>query len=184
MKGFARTDLDFSLCGLNCGLCPMRLDGYCPGCGGGAGNQSCKIARCAMERGSPAYCFQCADFPCGLLGLDEPYDMVVTRRNQRADLKRAAEIGPAAYAQEQREKAALLRELLDNYNDGRRKTLYCAAANLLSLDGLRTVMAQLSQGVNENRPLKDKATQAAALLQTAADAEGVSLKLKKKPKTQ
>ena len=93
-------------------------------------------------------------------------------------------MGLEAYLAELAEKADILLNLLRDYNDGRRKTLYCAAANLLSLDGLRTVMAQLSQGVNENRPLKDKATQAAALLQTAADAEGVSLKLKKKPKTQ
>ena len=29
----------FSLGGLNCGLCPMFLNKYCPGCGGGEGNQ-------------------------------------------------------------------------------------------------------------------------------------------------
>ena len=168
MKGFARTDLDFSLCGLNCGLCPMRLDGYCPGCGGGAGNQSCKIARCAMERGSPAYCFQCADFPCGLLGLDEPYDMVVTRRNQRADLKRAAEIGPAAYAQEQREKAALLR-----------KSLFCTAVNLLPLDDLRRLLADLPAEAIER---KDRAAAAAARLTAMGSARGIELKLRRKPK--
>ena len=41
MKGFARAETRFSLCGLNCALCSMQLGGYCPGCGGGAGNQSC-----------------------------------------------------------------------------------------------------------------------------------------------
>ena len=73
MKGFTRGDLNFSLCGLNCGLCPMRLDGYCPGCGGGAGNQPCAVARCALEHGSPEYCFLCADFPCARLELDSEY---------------------------------------------------------------------------------------------------------------
>ena len=34
MKDFKREDLSFSLCGLNCGLCPMNLNQYCPGCGG------------------------------------------------------------------------------------------------------------------------------------------------------
>ena len=38
MKGFEREDLLFSLCGLNCGLCPMKLDGYCPGCGRAGGH--------------------------------------------------------------------------------------------------------------------------------------------------
>ena len=36
MKGFKRNNQLLSLCGLNCGLCPMHIDGYCPGCGGGA----------------------------------------------------------------------------------------------------------------------------------------------------
>lgn len=32
-KDFVRGNLWFSLCGLNCGLCPMKLDSHCPGCG-------------------------------------------------------------------------------------------------------------------------------------------------------
>ncbi len=49
MKGFERENQLFSLCGLNCGLCPMRIGGYCGGCGNG--NQSCRIARCSLEQG-------------------------------------------------------------------------------------------------------------------------------------
>ena len=49
VKGFTRAETRFSLCGLNCALCSMHLGGYCPGCGGGAGNQSCAIARCSLE---------------------------------------------------------------------------------------------------------------------------------------
>lgn len=32
MKDFVRDNLWFFLCGLNCGLCLMKLDGQCPGC--------------------------------------------------------------------------------------------------------------------------------------------------------
>ena len=46
MKGFERKNQLFSLCGLNCGLCPMRLGNYCGGCGNG--NQSCGIAKCSL----------------------------------------------------------------------------------------------------------------------------------------
>ena len=58
MKGFQREDRFFSLCGLNCGLCTMHISGNCPGCGGGEGNQSCKIACCSLEHGGIQYCFQ------------------------------------------------------------------------------------------------------------------------------
>lgn len=49
MKDFLRQEPLFSLCGLNCGLCTMHLGGHCPGCGGGAGNQSCSLARCSLQ---------------------------------------------------------------------------------------------------------------------------------------
>ena len=64
MKGFTREDKRFSLCGLNCGLCPMQIGGYCPGCGGGEGNQSCAIARCSLEHDKVEYCWQSGDYPC------------------------------------------------------------------------------------------------------------------------
>lgn len=59
MKGFTRREPLFSLCGLKCGLCRMHLGGYCPGCGGGEGNQSCAIARCSLEHGGPEFCWDC-----------------------------------------------------------------------------------------------------------------------------
>ena len=49
MKDFLRQEPLFSLCGLNCGLCTMHLGGHCPGCGGGAGNQSCSLAHTACN---------------------------------------------------------------------------------------------------------------------------------------
>ena len=49
MKGFERKNQLFSLCGLNCGLCPMFLGKHCGGCGNG--NQSCGIAKCSLEHG-------------------------------------------------------------------------------------------------------------------------------------
>lgn len=48
MKGFQRKDRWLSLCGLNCGLCPMQAAGHCGGCGNG--NQSCPIAPVQREK--------------------------------------------------------------------------------------------------------------------------------------
>ena len=135
MKGFTRAELRFSLCGLNCGLCPMNLDGYCPGCGGGEGNQSCKTARCSLEHGAPAYCFQCGAFPCENYGGMDEYDSFITHRNRLADMERARTGGLERYQAEQAE-----------------------------------------------RPLREWGARVSALLQEAAEREGVLLKLRKKPK--
>ena len=48
-----------------------------------------------------------------------------------------------AYQAELEEKAAILQELLDNYNDGRRKTFYMLAVYLLELQDLRNAMEQI-----------------------------------------
>ena len=56
-KGFVRSNPRLSLCGLNCGLCPMNLSGRCSGCS--AGSQSRRIAKHSVERGGVEYGFRC-----------------------------------------------------------------------------------------------------------------------------
>ncbi|MCI8464813.1 MAG: DUF3795 domain-containing protein [Lachnospiraceae bacterium] len=92
MKGFTRLDLLFSLCGLNCGLCPMHLDGHCPGCGGGEGNQPCRIARCSLQHGKTEYCSRCQEFPCEKYEDIEAFDSFVTHQNQKKDLEKQQKI--------------------------------------------------------------------------------------------
>ena len=87
MKDFIRTDLEFSLCGLNCGLCSMRLGGHCPGCGGGEGNQSCKIAKCSLQHGKPEYCSHCQEFPCEKYEEIDAVDSFITHQNQKKGFK-------------------------------------------------------------------------------------------------
>ncbi|MEQ2439371.1 DUF3795 domain-containing protein [Solibaculum intestinale] len=179
MKGFDRKDLLFSLCGLNCGLCSMHLGGYCPGCGGGEGNQTCAIARCSLAHGKVEYCGQCVEYPCKRYENAQEYDGFITRQNQRKDMQKAMTIGWQAYQAEQEEKAEILHELLEQYNDGRRKTFYGVAVNLLELADLRDIRRRLRE--TASLPLKEKAAQAAALLQETAEKRRVVLKLRKKP---
>ena len=75
------------------------------------------------------------------------------------------------------ERAEILRRLLENYNNGRQKTLFCLAANLLELESLRKIGKDLEQSGDT---AKVKSAQAAELLQAAAEAQGVVLKLRKK----
>ncbi len=183
MKGFVRDNLSFSLCGLNCGLCPMRLGGHCPGCGGGDGNQPCAIAKCSLQHGGVEYCFLCPEFPCPRYDGTEEYDSFITHRMQLSDIKRAREIGVEAYNDEQAEKSGILHTLLSGYNDGRRKTLYCAAVNLLPLEDLRIIMEHLDSA-SDSLTLREKAGLAASHLQSCAEKRGIALSLRKKPARQ
>lgn len=179
MKNFHRQDRWLSLCGLNCGLCPMKAGGHCGGCGNG--NQSCPIARCSLEQGGPEYCIQCGRYPCERYENMDQYDTFITSQRQKADLERVLLIGPEAYGREQKEKAALLETLLARYNDGRRKTFYFLAVNLLELPELREALAR-AEGREGFAGLGDKerCRAVAEELQAAADKRGVLLRLRKK----
>ena len=183
MKGFTRTETRFSLCGLNCALCSMHLGGYCPGCGGGAGNQSCPIAKCSLGYGGVPFCWECPEYPCPRYEGFDDGDSFVPHRNRQQDIAQARELGLDTYLAQLEEKREILDELLAHYNDGRRKTLFSTAVYLLPLEDLRPVMASLgNQPELGEQPIKDRALTAVELLQEAADCRGIRLKLNKKPK--
>ena len=176
MKGFVRENQLLSLCGLNCGLCPMFLGKYCGGCGNG--NQSCSIARCAMERGNVEYCFSCPEYPCQTCSQPDSYDSFITHQRRLADLEKARSIGIEAYNREQQEKMAILAELLEQYNDGRKKAPFCLAVNLLELPSLRQGMEELRRQ-GQDLDTKARGTLASAVLHRIAQEQGVELKLRK-----
>ena len=183
MKGFTREEIRFSLCGLNCALCSMHLGGYCPGCGGGVGNQSCAIAKCSLEHGGVPFCWECPEYPCSRYEGFDDGDSFVPHRNRQQDIAQAREVGLEAYLAQLEEKQAILEKLLAHYNDGRRKTFFNTAVYLLPPEDLQSVMAVLDGRPElEVQPIKERALAAVELLQKAADRRGISLKLNKKLK--
>ncbi|NTW04984.1 MAG: DUF3795 domain-containing protein [Peptococcaceae bacterium] len=182
MKYFNRTDLSFSLCGLNCGLCPMHLGGYCPGCGGGDGNQACSIAKCSLQHNRIEYCFLCSEYPCQRYEGIAEYDSFITHQRQLDDITRAQDIGIDAYNKEQVQKAKILKKLLTDYNDGRRKTFYCLAINLLPLQDIENALNRVIENTSlKNLTTKENAEYLTSLFQNLADRQGLILKLRKKP---
>ena len=136
----------------------MFLNKNCPGCGGGEGNQSCKIARCSIEYNGAQYCFQCSEYPCEKYDHIDDFDSFITHRNRKSDMEKAKCLGIDAYNAEQEEKANILEVLLSNYNDGRKKTLFCVAVNLLELQDLQTVLKEIGSNPDmETMTLKEKA---------------------------
>ena len=181
MKGFKRQNQLLSLCVLNCGLCPMFLDKNCPGCGGGEGNQACKIARCSIEHGGVEYCFQCSEYPCERYDHIDDFDSFITHRRRKADLEKARQSGVEAYNDDQIEKVRILDMLLSGYNDGRKKTLFCLAVNLLEPEEVRGILEQARADITfEELSLKEKAAYMAERFQKAAERTGILLKLRKK----
>ena len=68
-----------------------------------------------------------------------------------------------------------------NYNDGRRKSFFCLAVNLLELQDIKSVVEQIvTETESDNPTLKEKAAIAANLFQAVAAKRNIVLKLNKK----
>lgn len=97
-------------------------------------------------------------------------------------MRKVIETGREAYQSEQLRKIEILNELLGQYNDGRRKTFFSVAVNLLPLEDLEEVEKQLmNQPELLTLSLKERAANAAGLLNERARKYGIELKLRRKP---
>lgn len=157
----------------------MHIGGYCPGCGGGAGNQGCAIARCGMEH-NVEFCSFCPEYACSKYDGIDIADSFITHLNQKENLAKIRQIGVEACRHEVEQRAAMLNLLLEQYNDGRRKNLFATAVNLLKLSALHKVMEQLDLETTPDMTAKERATIAADILSAAAEKQGISLNLRKK----
>ena len=195
MNNHQRTYPLLSACGLNCGLCPRYHTigaSKCPGCGGEGFYEvrpSCGVLSCCRRR-TIEYCYECEEYPCKKYDDAGVRDSFITHRNRLKDFEKIKNHGLAAYQSELDQKVQILRELLENYNDGRRKSFFCIAVNLLELEDIKEVMTNLRRGDPCGRPsnpcgrpsiltIKEKSHIAVQLFQDAAEKRNVELKLNK-----
>ncbi len=151
MQPYTRKYPFFSLCGLNCGLCPMhqtKAASRCPGCGGEnfhLQHPTCAIITCSHRHGDPEFCFECADYPCERYAAGNMKDSFISYRHAADDVRRVQQEGISAYRAELDEKIVLLEQLLERYNDGRSKSFLCNAVNQLPLEVVRRVAGTMKQ---------------------------------------
>jgi hypothetical protein len=175
----------FSACGLNCGLCPRyHTEGKskCTGCAGSGFSSvhpSCSVLSCC-QRKEIEYCFLCDEFPCKKYEGADLKDSFITHKNQLKDSEKARNAGIDEYKTELNEKVRMLTKLLELYDDGRRKSFYCLAINLLDLQDIRFVIEQIEAEVKSEDSINAKAKLSAELFTKAAENKSVSLKLRKK----
>ena len=99
-----------------------------------------------------------------------------------ANLKKLNNIGIEQYKKELEEKIKILNLLLNKYNDGRKKSFYCLAVNLLELNDINEVISKLHEKTRNETDLKKKAKIAQELFNSAAKNKNITLKLNKKRK--
>ena len=86
--------------------------------------------------------------------------------------------GIKKWAAHENEKIAFLKILLADYNDGRSKTFYCLSVQLLPLDKLKSVLAQVQKGMTAEMTPKEKTKLIREAFNGVAQKTGVELKLR------
>jgi len=177
-------------CGLDCGMCPAYYTSgpsRCPGCGGEdffEKHPSCSYITCCVKKRGLEVCAQCDEYPCAKFqGAANGPDVKTSAKKVLQNQQFIQEYGIAKFMEQQELRIKMLQGMLENYNDGRSKTLYCLAATLLSVDGLKKALTEADQAietdiVNEDN-LKGRAKVLKGILTRQAGEEGEILKMRK-----
>ena len=155
MAEYTRKHPCFSLCGLNCCLCPRyHTDGSskCPGCGGidfSLKHPSCAVITCNKKHDNVEFCFDCSSYPCKKYQEPSKADSFITYKNVLQD-QADAKTNLLNYLNTLEKKRDILSELIANYNDGKSKGFYCMAVNLLPLSMLEEIWEKIKSGNMQN----------------------------------
>lgn len=182
-------------CGLDCGLCPRYYtegNSRCPGCCGPDffnKHPGCRHITCCVKKNNLEVCGQCDDFQCSKFDSwfgNEAYDSFVTHKKAEPNLNFIKEFGIEKFIEQQNKRIKLLKEMLDEFNEGRSRSFFCIATALLSIKNIEKSLDKARKKVQtlgiEKEDIKSKAKILREFIQEVADREKVDLKLRKPSK--
>ena len=178
-------------CGLDCGLCPRYYTAgtsRCPGCCGPDffnRHPSCSTITCCVKKKQFEVCGECPEFPCSKFKDTEEYRAVETSsyppyRKIIPNLNYIREHGIQEFIENQMKRVNLLRNMIENFDDGRSRSFYCRAAALLDVESMERSLGQATRRIKaediKSSDTKNKAKILKGLLNAVATKEGIELK--------
>jgi hypothetical protein len=176
-------------CGIDCGLCPQyhsKGSSRCPGCGGENfydKHPSCGILTCCTTIHQYQTCAECKEFPCDKFKGWDATDSFVSHKNTIQNLMNIKEKGVSQFCTEQKQRIKILDTLLCEYDDGRSKSKYCLATNLLPLPILEEIIKEAEREIkNDQIPpedIKEKAKIMKHIIEKLSQRQQIDLNLRK-----
>jgi hypothetical protein len=196
MNEHAKIYPTIGVCGLDCGLCPRYYTvgaSRCPGCCGPeffSKHPSCSFITCCVKKKNLEVCAECSDFPCSRFKSDEEYQQLKesssypSYKKVMPNLNFIKEYGIKKFIEQQKKRIRLLGKMLENFDDGRSRSFYCKAADLLNLINLEGSLDKATQRIKTDNiklgDIKIKAKILKSILNEIALKEGVELVKKKR----
>ncbi len=179
-------------CGIDCGLCPRYHtvgSSRCPGCASPdffERHPTCGFITCCVKRRKLEVCSQCDEFPCSRFEYWADGDSFVTHRKSLPNLESIGTEGLDRFVDQQGKRMSLLKTMLDEFDDGRSRTLFCTATALLPMvaleESLHHAQEQVRQDKAKSGDVKARTRILRGLLDDCSAKAGVDLSLKRKNK--
>jgi hypothetical protein len=178
---------EVGVCGLSCRLCPMfhtQTENKCAGCkSSGRMSVGCPFITCAVKKKGVEFCWQCTESGTCERWMKhreagKRHDSFKCYQKLEDDIAFIRQYGVERFEEQQKIREHLLKEMLQDFNDGRSKSYYCIAATVLKIDELQDILTK-ARNQSKGMQLKEKAKVMHSMLELISKDKGYLLKLRK-----
>ena len=138
-------------CGLYCGLCnkyQSTAPSRCVGCQLGEQHSWCSIWNCCVKKHQFEICTDCSElFHCSIFLRRKVFEWIPVASN----LRQIKEAGLETWLNEQIERQALLKECLQNYNEGRSMSLYCKLCARMPIELIQEAIKKVKEKLADEK---------------------------------
>jgi hypothetical protein len=179
--------VEIGVCGLSCRLCPMyqtQATSKCAGCKSTSRMAvGCPFITCAVKNKGIEFCWQCPENNTCKKWMrhreeGKHRDSFKCYQKLEDDILFIREHDVEEFDMQQKIREALLKQMLDGFNDGRSKSYYCIAATVLPLYELQNIILK-AQKQSTGKQLKEKSKILHTILEQNSTQKGYCLKLRK-----
>jgi len=177
---------EIGICGLSCRLCPRFHTVGVSKCGGCKSEYmmavGCPFITCAVKRKGIEFCWNCGESEtCEKLRkqreFSKQHDTFTCYQKLEDNISFIQNKGINEFERRQKIREELLKEMLQDFNEGRSKTYYCIATTVLEIEELETALKRAREF--SKLDIKEKSRILHSILDELAEKKHYHLKLRK-----
>lgn len=178
---------EIGICGLSCRLCPMyhtETESRCRGCKSeNRMTVGCPFITCAVKKKGIEFCWDCEESKiCERWKkhrkAGKKVDSFKCYQKLENDIAFVQKNGVVEFEKIQKTRERLLKEILQEFNEGRSKSYYCIAATVLEIEELKEALAKAKKN-SKGLEIKKKSKLLHSILDEIAIKKNYCLKLRK-----
>ena len=178
---------EIGICGLSCRLCPRyHVEGKsrCGGCKSDIRMAvGCPFITCAVKRKGIEFCWDCEENEtCERWKkhrrFSRQHDTFKCYRKLEDNISSILKNGVDEFEKAQKTREQLLKEMLQDFNEGRSKNYYCVAVTVLEVEELKKALREAREQ-SEGLGIKEKSKILHSILDKVAERNNSTLKLRK-----